>query len=776
MQKTQKQALNNKQKAAERHAEFIQFLKEQGLPISAEQQAVLEQYGFSRSEEPVKEKEIKIDESVVAVTEESKIADEFISIIEGNGINSGRSLVEVVANDDVIQDLVNKTIHGGGKEIRKADWFPKDRINHDKEFVAWIDSINEGFQSMVRYKPFDLYCKQAEIWLSEDRSISDCTTEPDMESYIDSELFRCDENSYYFLDRYIHVKEGDLDDGYMQYRSAPVHKVIAFLFDCGYSFEMGKPRQIAATTTIGALSLKKLIFNQNFFIKFIAQDEAKVQEIFSHKVKYPFSELPVWMRPKVYNDTDNKISFKSKTEKGKIDGLNSELLIVPPSVGAINGGSPQLVLIDEAGYISMLGKMIKEARPTMYRKNTVTGALEMQRQIIIWGTGGEMDRAGKAYEIEYMNTIKKWKERDFSYGIIPLFFDWTTRPGITKEFYESEKKAYTIDGPEAEERMVQFRQAYPDCIEDMFLSSHKTIVPSTYINKNIKKINDMPHNQRPRYGYFEPIYDYSKPCGENSDTPYDIIGAEFIPTEVGDPRASAVMFIQNNRKYDHRFYQGTDPVSSDNGVSKMATSIWDHLYKTVACIVNYRESNHKNTYLQVYLAGLYYNTTPNKKRIRELVEGNVGQNYMDYVELKGDKHSVLYNTELIESLQGGGMNKGIDNHRGRNRIIINYLHELLVTYGDRIYIRDIWDQLRTFVVSMTDKGNETWGSVDKRNYPDDVLFAVVYSYICALSVGREPVNIEEVKTSETNVRYRHVLKRNPDGTLYRQQVKVKMYD
>lgn len=768
-------ALNNKQKAAEAHAEFIQLLKEQGLPISKEQQAVLDEYGFGRLEQPDKKKETVLDENIVSVTDNSKIADEFISIIEGTETKSGRSLVEITANEDHIQDLIDKTIHGGGKEIRRADWFPKDKTNHTKEFIAWIDSINDGFQNMIYYRPFDLYCKQAEIWLSEERSISDCSTEADMEAYIDSELFRCDENSFYFLDRYLHVKE-DMEKGYMEYKSAPVHKVIAFLFDCGYSLEIGKPRQIAATTTIGGLALKKLIFNTNFFIKFIAQDDIKVQEIFSHKVKFPLSELPVWMKPRVYNDADNKISFKSKSEKGTIDGLNSELNIVAPSVGAINGGSPHLVLVDEAGYINILGKMIKEARPTMYRKNPITGMLELARQIIIWGTGGEMDRAGKAYETEYMNTIKKWKDRDFTYGIIPLFFDWTTRPGITKEFYEQEKKAYTVEGPEAEERMVQFKQAYPDCIEDMFLSSHKTLVPSTYINKNIKKINDVPHLKRPKHGYFEPIYDYSKPSGENSDTPYEIIGAEFIPTEVGDPRASAIMFVSNNRKFAHRFYMGNDPIASDNGVSKMAGSVWDHHYKTIACIVNYRDSNHKNTYLQMYLCGMYYNVEQNKKRIPELVECNVGQNYMDYVESKGDKHSIVYNAELMESLQGGGMLKGIDNHRGRNRIIINYLHELIITYGDRIYIREFWDQLRTFVVTMTDKGNETWGSVDKRNYPDDVLFAVVYSYICALSVGKTPVNLEEFKTSDSNTRYRYVLKRSKDGSLYREQVKQKVYE
>ena len=115
-------------------------------------------------------------------------------------------------------------------------------------------------------------------------------------------------------------------------------------------------------------------------------------------------------------------------------------------------------MVDEAGYIGILGAMMKEARPTFFWQNPETLKMEHKRQIIIWGTGGSMDHGGHAYEEEFITCLDKWRKREFTNGIIPMFFDWTCRPGITQEFYDNEQKAYSVEGPEREAKMVQFRQ------------------------------------------------------------------------------------------------------------------------------------------------------------------------------------------------------------------------------------------------------------------------------------------------------------------------------
>jgi hypothetical protein len=675
-------------------------------------------------------------------------------------------------DDFSLTDRFNINIKG---DINSSMWMPKSRIHHTDEFVLWIDSINRGFQDMIKYDPFRIYCEQAKRWLEDETSIKDFDTVEQQREYAMNEFERCTQNTLYAMDKYLMLREGDMSSGSMKYLSKPVHKVICFLTDCGYSYMLGKPRQIAATSTLAGIAMFKIMFKKNYFIKMIAQDKDKVVEIFEDKIKYPFGELVSWMKPEVSNDRDNLFRLGKKTnKKGTRGGIGSKIQVVAPSVAAINGGSPPLVMVDEAGYIGILGKMIKEARPTMFMQDPITKKLEMKRQIIVWGTGGEMDKGGKAYEVEFANAVTKWKQREFTSGIIPIFCDWTTRPGITKEHYNNEKKAYHVEGPEKEARMVQFRQHYPSNIEDMFLTSHKLLVGIDWINEQLDRLRSVDPMYKPKIGYFEPIYDTSKPANENSDLPYEIIGSQFIPlddTKDDMRKASTIMFAEPNRAWVDRYYQGTDPIATDNGYSNMASVVFDNYWKTPACIVDYRDPDHKFTFLQCMLAGIYYNTSRREKSIPELVESNIGTSYTDYKETKGYDGSLVYRTQLPSMMQGGGNMIGIDNRGNRNRFIINKMFEVVTNYGENFYIDRVFTQLKTFQCTINSNGTETWGTADPKNYHDDVLFALVFAYICTLCFEhKEP---REIKTEADMYTTKHKLVRRPDGTLTRQVTRVK---
>jgi hypothetical protein len=395
-------------------------------------------------------------------------------------------------------------------------------------------------------------------------------------------------------------------------------------------------------------------------------------------------------------------------------------------------------MIDEAGYIGILSKMMKEARPTMFWQNPETGVLEMKRQIIIWGTGGEMDKGGKAYENEFMDGLNKWKERDFSVGIIPVFFDWTTRPGITRKKYLEEKRAYTVKGPESEALMTQFRQHYPSVLEDMFLTSNKLLVSISWINEQRERILKLNPLLKPKKGRFEPIYDTTKPTDENSDVPFEIIGAEFVPyddTKDDMQNAPITMFLEPNKTWRNRYFQGTDPIMSDNGYSNMASLVWDNHFRTPACMMNYRSDNHKETFLQTLLMGIYYNTNPNDKAVPELVEANIGQAYNNYKDAKGFGRSLVYRTELPPAFQGGQNIVGFDNRGTRTKLLIEKMSEVVRVYGENIYLDEVFQQLRTFVCTINSTtGHESWGTVDKKSFHDDVLFALVFAYICSMKL------------------------------------------
>ncbi|MHA1974622.1 MAG: hypothetical protein ACTSW1_16600 [Candidatus Hodarchaeales archaeon] len=759
--------------------DFFTELYDQGIPLEQDKIDLLKKYGRIEVEEeklPKKPKQAKAIHSDDTKTEKEKEADSTVDIVVDEELyeeTDSKADVEVVT-EKVYSDMQDdkRFIYTGGKTITKEDWLPKDLVYHTKEFVAWIDSINSGFQRMVYYKPFQMYCQQSKDWMSDKSSIYDFESSDQRREWAWSEMERISDNSLYFLDKYLHVKEATYEDGYMDYESKPVHKVMAYLFDCGYSIEMGKPRQIAATTTVGGLALCKLVTKKNFFIKMIAQDKEKVIEIFDDKIKYPFSELPEWMDMEVLNDRDNLLYLGKKNKKGKKGGVNSKIQVVAPTVSAINGGAPPLVLIDEGGYIGILGKMIKEARPTMFMQDHKTKKITMKRQIWIWGTGGEMDKKGKAYEEEFKSTIKKWQDRDFENGIIPIFFDWTTRPGITKRHYEQEKRAYSVEGPDQDEKLVQFRQTYPSIIEDMFLTSSKTLIPISKINERLEHIRSLDHDLRAKWGYFEPIYDTSSPSKEHDDLPFKLIGAEFIRTERGDPRASCKIFKFPERNWRNRYYIGVDPIHVDNGYSNMASAVWDAQMNTISAVVNYRHSDHKQTFLQNLLLSLYYdveNAQGNKKGAKMLVEGNIGTAFTDYVEYKGYRNALVLRTELEPAFQGGNAEIGIDNRANRTKFIIHKMHEFITLYRERIYIEDFWNQLTTFVCKVSDAGNETWETQDKRKYHDDVLFAAVFAYICSISFDFRLPDNRTASESKERIIWKGITL--PDGTFTRVPVK-----
>lgn len=757
----------------ESHLDFLSDLYADGVDISPEDYDKLVANkrinvvpeGYVKSKKDIKE----TGSFNTVNTDIQNQADKYIDVVEDTDDSFMKEDSRHVIMDDETYDNFSKTNlfkYSGGKVISKADWMPKDLLEHTPEFIAFINSINRGFQTMVPYKPFAMYCQQSEDWMQDQSNYHNFVDQLEKRDYAFGEIERCRENTLYFMDKYLQLKEGDMDSGNMKYDSKPVHKVLCFLIDCGYSLMAGKPRQIAATTTIGGIGLCKSLTRRNFFLKMVAQDKDKVTEIFDDKIKYPFNELPSYLKPGVGNDRDNMLRFSRKMEKkGSKGGINSKIQVVAPSASAINGGSPQMVLVDEAGYISILGRMIKEARPTMFMYDNETKKLKMKRQIIVWGTGGEMDKGGRAFEVEYNANMRLWNEGKYSSGMIPLFFDWTTRPGITKEHYLEEKEVYTVEGPEKESKSVQFRQAYPSVIEDMFLSSHKLLVGTGWINEQRERILKMEHKFRPTAGYFEPVYDYTSPENESSDTPFKIIGASFIAcSDENMDRATTWILMHPKKNWKNRYYQGTDPIMTDGGYSKMASSMWDSVYNTPVALFNYRESDHKYVFLQCLLLGLFYGTT-SEAMAKELVESNIGTAYFDYKESKGFYTSLVQRTELPEIMQGGSSLYGIDNRGLRNEFIINKLIELLLLYGSTIYFPQVFEQIRTFVCTVNDKGNKSWGVTDTRKYDDDVLFALVFSYICALSYShRTPTDVNSEQQKPIT---RMKLLRDKDGRLYR---------
>lgn len=100
------------------------------------------------------------------------------------------------------------------------------------------------------------------------------------------------------------------------------------------------------------------------------------------------------------------------------------------------------------------------------------------------------------------------------------------------------------------------------------------------------------------------------------------------------------------------------------------------------------------------------------------------------------------------------------------------MSEIFQSFGHKLYIDIIFEQLKTFICTTTRTGNESWGSIDKTFYDDDVLFAVTFAYICAVSnlrVMPKELNPDNV---ETKIVYDLTYDENWNLTRQRREVKV----
>ncbi len=654
-------------------------------------------------------------------------------------------------------------VYSGKKNgVTKSDWMPKSLVSHTQDFVRWIDSINspDGFSKMAQYNKFQLYCQQSEDWLSE--PTPDITDDSDRFDYFVREVKRCRENSLYALDRHLHIKEASAF-GIKKYKGQLGHKVILYLLDCGYGMDIAKARQVAFTTTICGWAMFKAALNADQIIKYISENKDKAEKTFEDKIKYPLGKIPVEMRPFAKNSRITTLIFAEEEEKAVIEGNNSEISVLAPSKTAIASTTPTVTLIDEAGNIDVLNDLIDDIIPTMFGFSPMTGRQELLRQLVMWGTGGYMDKQGIAFYSRYMSDLDNWKKS--KPGMLPLFFNVWWRPGMTRELYDQLKdEAYSHVGPDAESRRTRFHQSYPITISDVFLSSGQTLVSGEYIQKSLDRIMTAYKKVPPQYGYFDPIYDTTQPAHEGSDVPFKIIGANFIPTSMSDPRATTIVF-DHPKRWINRYYQGTDPIHTDNGHSKMSSTIWDSYYMAPVAVVNFRSQDYRYVFLQCMLLGIYYDVEA-KGAVPEVIESNIGTAYREYKQNKGLGSSMVFSTELPMALQtrNGTVIVGVDNKGLRNKLLVSMMGELFTAFGDRIWIDLYYEQLKTFVCKMVGR-SETWEPQDKKYNWDDALWSLIYSYICASVYTNR--TIKEISSSGSEkIIVKKVLARDKDGKLY----------
>ena len=651
-------------------------------------------------------------------------------------------------------------------------WKPShEEFDYPKSFITWIDSINSGWQNKEIFKPFNLYCKQAKLWLEDKSDIIDFDNEEDQYDWLVEEIQRCKDNTLYFCNKYGFIKEDKAAGGMLKYSAWEAQEVLLFLFDCGYSMMIGKARQIGFTTTMCLAGMKRVNLNKSYFIKFVTHSESKGIEIFRDKVKWTYTKIPEYIAQDVRNWTDKVMSFDKKGQKkGRDEGGASRFQVDSPQIDAINGGSPSAVFVDEIGLFDIFGEMMREGRPALFKYNPETGKMTMQQQFMAWGTGGEMDKGGSVFESEFKMCMKQFKEGNYEYGIIPLFFNAYARRGVDDKHINNERKAYlALEGTKkGEVAKVQFHQHYPITIDDMFLRKSRTLVPIHTCNQRLADIygKEVPIE----YGFFEPILDMSQPTPDLL-TSHRIVGASWMPTKGREDIQTSAVIVHHppqGEVWKNRWYQGTDPINSETGHSMMSSAVWDAYTNSVSSVVFHRDRKFKQTYLQVLLQSLYYDQ---QKRggIKELIENNIGDMHLDFQEIHGFRNKFTAMAQLPEYFQThSGKWFGISNKANTGPRIIAKTEEMVDTYANSIDIPWIWEQLKTFVEKDLKSSNShrqtRYQAADTRYDYDDAIFSITFAYINAQAHSRyEPENVKTmsgkskvitryVQSKETNYR------------------------
>lgn len=674
------------------------------------------------------ELEFKVDEDVVVVDASQGNFDEF------------EKLIRDVSTSEDLDEIKETGAISFKSGIKTSEWKVAKEflMDHDDAFYDWINSINSGFEHRIPYWRFELYKAQAKEWLDDKTTILDFTQEGDQIAFVQREIARCRENSIYFLERYYVYKNKDVEGGWARYISKDAQQVIAFLLDSDYSVFFAKGRQIWSTTTIFGIILKRIMIYKSYFAKITTADDKKAVESFNEKLKEPYYALDSNIKPSTpSNDTMHMLSF-FKDKKEQESGM-SKATIEPAKVGAVNSGEPSMFCCDEVGMTDCLTGMVEEYKPTSMQYNHATGKMEQKNQAVLWGTSfvekdGKMIDQSPDFEYEFKKSLERWEKKKFKRLIIPVFLNCFARPGLTQQLFdELEEEAFSEEGPNAEQVRIRFRKSYPRNIDDMFLTNPDTVIPIEKINAHVRRTNESDINHKMQWGFYTPMLDEKN----------KITGSEWnIVSSSTDYRAQCFQFRAPEKGWVDRYWPGSDPIANSSGHSNFANAIFDGLDNTISAGMAWRPSDHRDAFMQAMLQSIHY--SPNGDW---LIESNMGQNYIDYLDERGRLKNVLPNVALPRIFQiASGNIWGINNRTNTRPWIVNELIKMLELYADNIWTPRLFLELKTFIRKSKIGENDKFQVNDPRFNFDDFIFACAFAYInkCAHD-HKTPRNMLEKK-------------------------------
>lgn len=449
-----------------------------------------------------------------------------------------------------------------------------------------------------------------------------------------------------------------------------------------------KRRRVGASWLESADVLHDCITTGMFKVGMTSKTEEDAKELFT-KVKFLYENLPEWMQPRTSaGNTQSSIIFgwKEKNEAGnwKTYGLQSSIVVKPPTDTSWEGYAIRKWIADEAGKIKNLRNLFSMSNAIMMKGFRRVGTP------ILFGTAGDIGKEGKDLkEMWYNSDIHKLKK--FFFG------GWMAVDGLVDEcgndmkeeairciVYERKRR----EGLSTKE-YNDFLQQYPLTVQEAF-TSNETSGLGNQIKLN-QQINSLIENPPvTKKGYFRPILSGNQ-----------IIDVEFKP----DNRGYCIIYEDRKPGMKNYTISGVDPTDHDTsdvtGLSELSMFIMQkqHGLEPPKIVFEYthRPNVPRDYYDQAMLALIYYNNT------KVLIERNKA-GMITYFDERGYKYLLQTTPQgLSRLIPGNTYNIGVYLTKGVKQYSEELIAEYIQDYCELIPSRALLEECQQYGAKNTDR-------------------------------------------------------------------------
>lgn len=377
------------------------------------------------------------------------------------------------------------------------------------------------------------------------------------------EYTRCATDKLYFIKNYVQIV--NVDKGLVPFELWSFQEEIVKLTDEERYVICKMPRQVGKTTTVAAILLHYVLFNENYSVAILANKLAQAREILG-RIQMAFEHLPKWLQQGVV-----------EWNKGYIELANgSKILASATSSSAIRGTSQNLIYLDEFAFVpnNMQEDFFQSVYPTISSGKST--------KVIITSTPNGLNMFYKLW--------KDSEEGRNDYKRVDVH--WSQVPGRDEAW-----KAEVIRNTSEE----QFRQEY-DC---EFLGSSNTLIHPTKLrmltySTPIKQTTDIKVYAEPAQGrLYTIVADTSRAVGldysafvvfDITEIPYKVV-AVYRNNQISSLLYPSIVY-QFAKHYNNAYC-----LVESNDIGKQVADIlyYDHEYEYVFFVTSDQKSGQRIT-------------------------------------------------------------------------------------------------------------------------------------------------------------------------------------